>query len=101
MIEIYTNNQGILNAAQAILLDKDDSKVNPSGYRKEKLNIEFDNIYCLSSDIKFNNLSDRDNHLDEIKAISGVIHQCASGSRIIGYSSEDGVTTKETILRKE
>lgn len=80
-IDVYirTNNPGVRNAVKALLPTEDDPKVNPYDYRWNE-GADEEGIETLNSMIRFNLKDDRDDLLNSIKGLNGVINACEPGS---------------------
>jgi hypothetical protein len=78
---IKTNKPGIRTTVRAILLDKNDPKVNPYDYQLSEGLDEF-GIMVLKAMIRFDSKDDRDEVLINAKGIEGVINACEDGSYV-------------------
>ena len=97
-ININSNNQGILTAVKNVIPLGDDPIVVEGGCNFHS----GDNFF--TADIQFKEKVDRDDVLQTIKGLNGVIHACLSGSEVIGYiqNHAEGLPCEaETILRKD
>lgn len=82
-IDVYirTNNQGLRTAVKNILPRKEDPKVNPYEYRWNEGKDEW-GIETLNIMIRFDSKDDRDDLLNSLKGLNGVINACESGSYV-------------------
>ena len=101
-VHINSDNQGILTAVKNVIPTTDDPIVAPNG-----LNIQegdFFGVGYFMADIQFNKALDRDEVLQTIKGLEGVINGCLSGSKVVGYIKKHGEGLPceiETILEKD
>lgn len=101
-VHINSDNQGILTAVKNVIPSEDDSIVAPNG-----LNIQegdFFGVDYFMADIQFNEEIDRDELLQTIKGLNGIINACLSGSKVVGYikKHDEGLPCEiETILEKD
>lgn len=102
-VHINSNNQGLINAVKNVIPASDDPMVNPEGYNiQEGVLSPFDYNF-FTANIQFNTKANRDEVLQTIKGLTGIINGCLSGSKVIGYinnHSEGGSCGQETILEK-
>lgn len=81
-IQITTDNPGIRTAVENLIPAEDDPNVNAYDYRYNPDGFAEDGTKQITCEIRFNVKEDRDNVMDGLKGLSGVITACDSPSYI-------------------
>jgi hypothetical protein len=81
-IQITTDNEGIRTAVKNLIPAEDDPKVNTYDYRYDPDDAAEDGTKQIRCEIRFDVKADRDDVLNSLKGLAGVINACETPSYV-------------------